>query len=384
MKQCLVILGAHRSGTSALMGSLHRMGIYLGSRYIVDHYEHTDIVTANDVLLNRLDSAWDDPFALPERWWRQEQLADVKSGLGSIVDREFGGRALWGLKDPRLCVLLPLWLELLKLRRIEPLFIIALRNPFEIARSHTKRDGFSTEKGLVLWLNQILSAEQYSRGFKRCFCRFDDILRDPEAALERFRMQLGFSYPRPLKQGLGNVRAFLDPDLKHHHQTKQRNLDDYPPAFRTLYRHLFGGSADSDVIDADRNVWDSCRRQFRSHQQFYLNGGLRADWVARKKEHDALVTQLIALGLGMVQRRQHQDAVALFKQMTETLPTHRGLWNNLGGAWEHKGELEQSLACYRRALELGPGYQLAAENLERVERLLGESVAANGQSCFCR
>ena len=83
------------------------MGIYLGSRYIVDHYEHTDIVTANDVLLNRLDSAWDDPFALPERWWRQEQLADVKSGLGSIVDREFGGRALWGLKDPRLCVLLP-------------------------------------------------------------------------------------------------------------------------------------------------------------------------------------------------------------------------------------------------------------------------------------
>ena len=54
----------------------------------------------------------------------------------------------WVDKDPRLCITYPAYLHIL-LRRI-PL-VVALREPLAVATSLHARNGFSLNRGLVLW-----------------------------------------------------------------------------------------------------------------------------------------------------------------------------------------------------------------------------------------
>jgi len=46
----------------------------------------------------------------------------------------------WAWKDPRLCLTLPFWLEVLDAR---PAMVVCLRNPLEIAASLAERNGFA-------------------------------------------------------------------------------------------------------------------------------------------------------------------------------------------------------------------------------------------------
>src|SRR5580700_7972119 len=68
----LVVLGMHRSGTSALAGMLHHLGVALGNRLMPatsdnprGYWEHAEIVAANERLLASLGWGWDDIRSLP-------------------------------------------------------------------------------------------------------------------------------------------------------------------------------------------------------------------------------------------------------------------------------------------------------------------------------
>jgi hypothetical protein len=78
---------------------------------------------------------------------------------------------------------MPLWLEIFEELSITPYFIISIRNPLEIARSHERRDDFSLEKSLLIWMKHLLSAEYYSREYPRVFTRYDDLVANPQATL---------------------------------------------------------------------------------------------------------------------------------------------------------------------------------------------------------
>ena len=69
MKKCLIVLGMHRSGTSAITGLLSKLGIALGTNLMVGdeynekgYFENSHIVSANDDFLRAIDSSWDDLF----------------------------------------------------------------------------------------------------------------------------------------------------------------------------------------------------------------------------------------------------------------------------------------------------------------------------------
>src|SRR5579864_81175 len=162
----LVVLGMHRSGTSALTGMLHHLGVALGERLMpatIDnprgYWEHTDIVAAHDRLLSALGSAWDDIRPLPGGFEHGEPAADGRRELAAIVRRDFAEAPLWALKDPRLCRLMPLWSMLFDEERISPRYILALRHPLDVAASLDARDGISTPRALLLWLGHLLDAE---------------------------------------------------------------------------------------------------------------------------------------------------------------------------------------------------------------------------------
>ena len=57
------------------------------------------------------------------------------------------------------------------------------------------------------------------------------------------------------------------------------------------------------------------------------------------------------------------EAVACYRRALELKPDFAEAHNNLGNALKDQGKLDEAVACYRRALELKPDYAAAHSNL---------------------
>ncbi len=75
-----------------------------------------------------------------------------------MLQSEFGDSALFALKDPRVCKLLPFWIDVLRAFGAEPRIVTMVRSPTEVAASLARRNGLDTSYGEVLWLSYVLKA----------------------------------------------------------------------------------------------------------------------------------------------------------------------------------------------------------------------------------
>jgi hypothetical protein len=220
----IVVLGMHRSGTSALAGVLSALGYDFGQNLLPPtpgvnekgFWEHADVVRVHEDLLSQLGSSWHDPRPLPDQWTTLRAACTAQGELVEIVRRDFGRSKAWGLKDPRLCRLLPLWHAVFDELGVRPCFVLCHRNPYEIAASIRRRDGFSIRKSLILWLAHSVEAERLTRGRRRAFVSYDSLLRDWRPAMTDAASRLKVTWPLPLDQAAAAVDAFLEPSLRHH------------------------------------------------------------------------------------------------------------------------------------------------------------------------
>src|SRR5271168_3906496 len=111
--------------------------------------------------------------------------------------------------------------------QITPLAVIPIRSPLEVALSLAKRDGFSLEKGLLLWLRHILEAERESRRFPRAIIAMDELFEDWRGAITKIGGLLGIEWPVFGEAAAAAVDAFLSRDLIHQNAA----ADLLPPVF---------------------------------------------------------------------------------------------------------------------------------------------------------
>jgi hypothetical protein len=220
----IVVLGMHRSGTSALTGALNSLGVRLGNRLYTAQagvndrgfWEHADIADMHDSILRVMGSYWDDFLPFTEQQSAHPALPYYNERLKRIVDRDFVRNRLWGVKDPRMCRLLPLWLPLFKEMNVGPVFILIVRHPAEVCKSLHARDGMSIEKALLLWLRYNLEAELYSRNLPRITVTFDSLVKDTRDTLTSIERILNISFPTSVEEALPAINEFLSPSLRHH------------------------------------------------------------------------------------------------------------------------------------------------------------------------
>ena len=221
VRRVVVVLGMHRSGTSAVAGSLQRLGVDFGPRLMPateanarGYYEHIDLVNVHDRLLLAWGRSWDDTYPFPPGWWRDDALTGrFREDVLGLLQRDFSSARLWGFKDPRLCRLLPWWEPLWQAVGSEPLFVLVRRAPAEVADSLAKREGFSKGKCHLLWLQHTLEAERATRGHKRVLLDFNAFLADSGLALATVERALGQPWPVTPPATVAGQARFLDPAL---------------------------------------------------------------------------------------------------------------------------------------------------------------------------
>ena len=184
----VLVLGMHRSGTSALTRAVGLLGLGTGRRGTLmeaapsnrsGHWEIRALTDCNDRLLRAAGGRWSGP---PQ---------DL-SGLSRHAAGELGAeaRALvddllpagpWTWKDPRLCLTLPFWHEVLGAR---PPVVVCLRNPLEIAASLRRRNGFSPAYAMALWERYLRSLWTNIAGQPALVVDYDALLAGPDEVIE--------------------------------------------------------------------------------------------------------------------------------------------------------------------------------------------------------
>jgi len=269
--KAVLVLGMHRSGTSATTRILNLLGVDLGG-HLLDpaddntkgFWEHADAVDINDRLLLGLHRSWDDIRGFPDNWETFHCADRAIAEIQSLVQHEFDNTPLWALKDPRLCRVIPVWTEALSREGVEPLFLFVMRHPTEVAQSLAKRDGVSLEFGYALWLRYVTESELATRRYRRVMIRYEDLLKDWRGCMDRVSQSLGIDLMSGQNaRSHSEIDSYLDADDRHHRVSRKRWMPIGLPkieqaaigAYRTI-ASIFPGKAKWEDLQSYRRVLD--------------------------------------------------------------------------------------------------------------------------------
>jgi len=259
LRHAVLVLGMHRSGSSAITRFLNFLGCTLPSTLMpanptnpAGHWESDAICAFNDRLLSEAGSFWNDWLPIHSDWSRSCTYRHNLSAAGDLIRSEYGDAGLFVLKDPRICRIAPFWYEALELQKLSVLTLIPLRHPLEVSASLHKRDGIHPAIGQLLWLRHVVEAERASRGRRRVFSHYDDLLADAVGTADKVADGFGIVWPRSRIAFANDAQNFLSPEFRHHVQT---SLDDLLPwaseVYAVLCRWAQEGEQQSDYAKLD-------------------------------------------------------------------------------------------------------------------------------------
>ncbi|MGB5832401.1 MAG: glycosyltransferase [Thiohalocapsa sp.] len=222
----ILVLGMHRSGTSALTRLVNMMGADLGPDFESipaneenpkGFWERRDVRKLNDDLLSSVGSDWHhiadfDPTQVPD-----EASQQFQRNARALLSR-MGANRPWVMKEPRLCVTLPAWLPLLHY----PVCLICVRDPVEIAQSLEARNGIPVPVGIALaqtYYRRLVSATTH---LPRTVVNHRNLLSDPNGELHRLHERLERWGCRGLQlPSAADVLSFIESGLHRQHSTEE-------------------------------------------------------------------------------------------------------------------------------------------------------------------
>jgi hypothetical protein len=169
MSDVYVVLSMHRSGSSAVAGIMHHLGVDMGDDLMPaspdnpkGYFEDMVFVTLNQRIIAGAGGAW---------WYHSNEFFKRVENVGGfdneIRDVCFAKSGVWGWKDPRTVATYPLYAPYLD----NVHFVVVERGIHAIALSLNRRDNMPVKKGVKFAsdyyhrINKLL--ERYNCPFHR-------------------------------------------------------------------------------------------------------------------------------------------------------------------------------------------------------------------------
>ena len=224
-QQMTVVLGMHRSGTSALTGLLGNLGIAgptdaLGAteNNLLGYWESTSLVTSSDRFLASQNSHWSTLYYWSLGWWKSAAALDWIDSYWHELQNAYNTKEHFVLKDPRLCILIEGMTPCLVDSLLQLDFLLILRSPVEVVISLCKAEEISPYDALNLWIGSVLRAECISRPYSRNILTYYQLMNRPQSILDSFGLNWNQSF---MESTLDQAKSFLRPSL---YRTKIDNV----------------------------------------------------------------------------------------------------------------------------------------------------------------
>lgn len=241
------ILGMHRSGTSALAGSLHKLGGDLGpeSSWIAPaadnpagFFEYEPILSVNRSIFAAFGGTWSSPPALLQGWPNDDRL-DAERERARQLAEEASVNLI--VKDPRLSLTLPFWETVTEVHSA----IVCVRHPAAVARSLQKRNGFTIDQGLFLWFRYNAATTLNSPD--ALVVEFENLVQSPALHLERVASHVGLDMSI-VDPSIGS--QLIEASMVHHEEAPLPHSPIGQMCER-LYRLIQSGGE----VESDHDLW---------------------------------------------------------------------------------------------------------------------------------
>jgi hypothetical protein len=254
----VVVLGMHRSGTSAVTGVIDALGLPAcrsddrmpPRRWNArGNYESRSLSLFDERLLNHLGGAWWSPPTLREGWAEDSGLLELRAEAARLFANAHPFRN-WVWKDPRACVLMPFWDLVLgpDMPRV-----VVLRNPLESAASLERRNGMPRDLALALAERSLRSAIRDSAGRPALVTAYDELFDDLDGWCHRVAEFIRSNrLVLPAAVAVERAQGFLDAELRHHRE------------------HDLG--PESGASEALRHLWTWARERIGVHAALAIEG----------------------------------------------------------------------------------------------------------------
>ena len=251
----IVVLGMHRSGTSAVTRALSVLGVALGDSLLPavagdndkGYWEDRDLNQVNIALLAALERDWDDLRPLSPSELAGQRVNEIHGRAIGLLRGKLRRMPLFGMKDPRICRLLPFWQSVFAEIGVPPRYVLCLRNPLSVADSLARRGTTSPTKSHYLWLEHMIPALIGTVDAPLVVVDYDRLIESPASQIKRLAAALGLS-GRLDEVRLGQYCTdFLDDTLRHsqHLDKDLCNISGLPPEVLPLYELLRELSSDA-------------------------------------------------------------------------------------------------------------------------------------------
>ncbi|MEE8504850.1 MAG: hypothetical protein V3S40_01375, partial [Kiloniellales bacterium] len=247
-QRAVVVLGAGRSGTSAVARGVQALGVELGDRLRpgggknpTGFFEDQDLLRLNKRLKRVLGIRGDSVALIEPAQWRSPAVEALRREAVETTRRRFGQYPLWGYKYGRTLRMLPFWEDVYRALDLDVQYVVAVRNPLSVAKSRGKLDPRrgTQEKSDLEWLVNVVP--YFGEVRKRPFVvvDYDHIMADPGAELERLATALGLPVTAETRTSIeAYANGFLKPGMRHS-RFSPADLD-REPGVNQLVRDAYG------------------------------------------------------------------------------------------------------------------------------------------------
>lgn len=213
-------MGMDRSGTSVVTRVIGLHGVRLPPEGDViaarsenpkGVWESSSLAAVNVRVLAAVGSDERFPLALERGWEQDPRLSVLRTEAAGAVRRVFP-TAPWAWKDPLHCLTFAFWRSAL---RAEPVVVLVVRNPLEIAASANRAWGREKIYGLALWERYLRQAVAQVAGLHVLVTSYARLLADPlawSAQLRGFLSEAGLDVAPPADAA---VLSYVEPGLRH-------------------------------------------------------------------------------------------------------------------------------------------------------------------------
>jgi len=223
--RAVLVVGAGRSGTSALTRGVQALGVELGDQLRAatgknptGFFEDRDLLRIGKEVRARLGLRTASVALVPDHAWRETDLADLRKETVEVVSQRLGRAPIWGFKYSQTLRFLPFWEDALREAQVDPCYVLALRNPLSVARSRAKLDKRRgvQEKSDLEWLVAVVPYLRRMAAHPSVLVDFDLLMAEPERQLRRVAAGLRLPVDEAVDASLeAYVASFLKEEMRH-------------------------------------------------------------------------------------------------------------------------------------------------------------------------
>jgi len=205
------VLGAGRSGTSAITRGLAALGVDLGDKLRrpggknpTGFFEDNDVLAISKRLKRSLAIRGHSVRLLADAEFETSQMAAIQSQAIGTLGKRFCASPLWGYKYSRTLRTMPFWEGIHDALDLDVRYVIALRNPLSVARS---RGQINPQRGRQVWsdMEWLVNVVPYFHrtvGRPTVVVDFDRLMREPEKQLARVARDLNLPLGEAQQAGI--------------------------------------------------------------------------------------------------------------------------------------------------------------------------------------